>query len=381
MRKRSGIVIEGVSEEAKLVDAAQIEVLRYAKYAAEQMLTDTAYLKGVERIVELLIGKLTNDELKARCRALFPSYAVKLLLRERALVRTYALWYGYALAARSLNKRGGRAAFERANKAISPTLRKTPLFKAVITSIPDKAYNWAVPLEQWERSYTKTINQIMVDLVYSDAKEDYTTNVNLRNIAEMTVRYERQLERLEELKADGVKLVWIEPHANCSERCEKYQGKLYSLDGSTGKIDGIDYRPLEYATNNPVDRYVTRAGKVYQNGCITGFNCRHQLIPYATGNRPMPIPADVIARRRAIEQRQREMERDIRAQKRKAVLMRNVSPEAYNKAREKASRMTELYEEYSRKNDAAFSRERTSIFTDALGKVLYENLAEQYIPH
>jgi hypothetical protein len=381
MRKRSGIVIEGVSEEAKLVDAAQIEVLRYAKYAAEQMLTDTAYLKGVERIVELLIGKLTNDELKARCRALFPSYAVKLLLRERALVRTYALWYGYALAARSLNKRGGRAAFERANKAISPTLRKTPLFKAVITSIPDKAYNWAVPLEQWERSYTKTINRIMVDLVYSDAKEDYTTNVNLRNIAEMTVRYERQLERLEELKADGIKLVWIEPHANCSERCEKYQGKLYSLDGSTGKIDGIDYRPLEYATNNPVDRYVTRAGKVYQNGCITGFNCRHQLIPYEEGNRPMPIPADVIARRRAIEQRQREMERDIRAQKRKAVLMRNVSPEAYNKAREKASRMTELYEEYSRKNDAAFSRERTSIFTDALGKVLYENLAEQYIPH
>lgn len=381
MRKRSGIVIEGVSEEAKLVDAAQIEVLRYAKYAAEQMLTDTAYLKGVERIVELLIGKLTNDELKARCRALFPSYAVKLLLRERALVRTYALWYGYALAARSLNKRGGRAAFERANKAISPTLRKTPLFKAVITSIPDKAYNWAVPLEQWERSYTKTINRIMVDLVYSDAKEDYTTNVNLRNIAEMTVRYERQLERLEELKADGVKLVWIEPHANSSERCEKYQGRLYSLDNSSGKIDGIDYRPLEYATNNPVDRYVTRAGKVYQNGCITGFNCRHQLIPYATGNRPMPIPADVIARRRAIEQRQREMERDIRAQKRKAVLMRNVSPEAYNKAREKASRLTELYEEYSRKNDAAFSRERTSIFTDALGKVLYENLAEQYIPH
>ena len=381
MRKRNGIVIEGVSEEAKLVDAAQIEVLRYAKYAAEQMLTDTAYLKGVERIVELLIGKLTNDELKARCRVLFPSYAVKLLLRERALVRMYALWYGYALAARSLNKRGGRAVFDRANKAISPTLRKTPLFKAVITSIPDKAYNWAVPLEQWERSYTKTINRIMVDLVYSDAKEDYTTNVNLRNIAEMTVRYERQLERLEELKSDGVKLVWIEPHANCSERCEKYQGKLYSLDGSTGKIDGIDYRPLEYATNNPVDRYVTRAGKVYQNGCITGFNCRHQLIPYATGNRPMPIPADVIARRRAIEQRQREMERDIRAQKRKAVLMRNVSPEAYNKAREKASRMTELYEEYSRKNDAAFSRERTSIFTDALGKVLYENLAEQYIPH
>jgi hypothetical protein len=43
--------------------------------------------------------------------------------------------------------------------------------------------------------------------------------------------------------------------------------------------------------------------------------------------------------------------------------------------------MTEVYEEFSRKNNAAFSRERTSVFTDSLGKVLYENLAEQYIPH
>jgi hypothetical protein len=381
MRKRNGIVIEGVSEEAKLVDAAQIEVLRYAKYAAEQMLTDTAYLNGIQRIIEVLIGKLTNEDLKSRCRALFPQYAVRMLFKERALVRTYALWYAYALAARSLNMRGSRAVFEKANKSISPDLRKTPLFKSVVTSVPDKAYNWAVPLEQWEKSYTKTINRLMEELVYSDVKEDYTTNVNLRNIAEMTVRYERQLERLEELKADGVKLVWIEPHANCSKRCEKYQGKLYSLDGSIGKIDGINYRPLEHATNNPVDTYVTRAGKVYQNGCITGFNCRHQLIPYENGNRPMPIPEDVIARRRAVEQRQRKMERNIRAQKRKAILMRNISPEAYEKARETASRMTEVYEEFSRKNNAAFSRERTSVFTDSLGKVLYENLAEQYIPH
>lgn len=379
--RRYDVAKSGTSEESRLVDAAQIEILRYAKYSAEQMLGVKAFLKGVERIVKVLTDKLTSEALIVRCRAILPLYAVRMYHREQQLVQTYALWYAFALAARSLKKRGSRKLFERVNENVSPELRKTPYFKAVVTSIPDHAYNWAVPLEQWERSYTKTINRIMEELVYSDAKEDYGTNVNLRNIAEMTVRYERQLDRLAELRSDGVKLVWIEPHANCSERCEKYQGKLYSLDGTIGRIDGIPYVPLERATNNPDDLYVTRAGKVYQNGCITGFNCRHQLIPYEEGNRPMEIPADVIARRRAIEQRQREMERNIRAQKRKAILMRNISPEAYKKARERASEMTEAYEEFSRKNNVAFSRERTSVFTDSLGKVLYENLADQYIPH
>ena len=379
--RRYDIAKSGTSEESRLVDAAQIEILRYAKYAAEQMIGVQAYLKGVQRILKVLTDKLTSEALIARCRAILPPYALRMYNREQQLVSTYALWYGYALAARSLNKRGSRKLFEKVNQSISPDLRKTPLFKSVVFNIPDHAYNWAVPLEQWERSYTKTINRIMEELVYSDAKEDYTTNVNLRNIAEMTVRYERQLDRLTELREDGVKLVWIEPHANCSVRCEKYQGKLYSLDGTIGEIDGIRYLPLEHATDNPDDTYVTKAGKVYQNGCITGFNCRHQLIPYEKGNRPIPIPADVIARRRAVEQKQREMERNIRAQKRKAILMRNISPEAYKKARERASEMTEAYEEFSRKNNAAFSRERTSVFTDSLGKVLYENLADQYIPH
>lgn len=381
MLKRYEVASSGVSEEAKLVDAAQIEILRYAKYCAEQMKDMQTFLKGVQRIIKLLTDNLTSESLIVRCRAILPPYAVRMYNLQIELVRGYAFWYAYALAAKSRNRRGSNKVFNNASQSISPELRQTPLFKSVITSIPDYAYNWAVPLEQWERSYTKTIRNIVQELVYSDAKEDYSTNVNLRNIAEMMVRYERQLERLDELRGDGVKLVWIEPHANCSERCEKYQGKLYSLDGTIGKVDGISFRPITYATDNPQDLYVTKAGKVYQNGCITGFNCRHQLIPYEEGNRPMEIPADVIARRRAIEQRQREMERNIRAQKRKAILMRNISPESYKKARDRASRMTEAYISYSRKNNAAFSRERTSIFTDDLGKVLYENLADQYIPH
>ena len=381
MRKQYDIRPSGLSKEALLVDEAQIEILRFAKHAAEQMMSDRAFFDGVQHIIKVLTDNLTSEALIVRCRAILPNYAMRMLLRERKLVETYALWYIYAITAKRKKLNGSANAYALVEQRISPELRKTPLFKAAVLSIPDQAYNWAVPLEQWQRNYTKTIKTLTEELVYSDAKEDYSTNVNLRNIAEMTVRYERQIERITELRNDGVKLVWIEPHANCSERCEKYQGKLYSLDGTFGKIDGNSYRPLEYATNNPSDIYITKAGRIYQNGCITGFNCRHQLLPYEKGNRPMEIPADVIARRRAIEQRQRQMESNIRVQKRKAILMRNLSPEAYKKARETASKMTEVYEKFSRKNNAAFSRERTSVFTDSLGKVLYESLSEQYIPH
>ena len=86
-------------------------------------------------------------------------------------------------------------------------------------------------------------------LVKADAKEDYSTNVNLRNIAEMQIRYEHQQDMIQSLRDNGTRLVYIVPHANASERCEKYQvggslhpSGLYSLDGTTGTTaEGVDY--------------------------------------------------------------------------------------------------------------------------------------------
>lgn len=373
MRKRYDIRPSGVSEEAVLVDEAQIEILRFAKHAAEQMMTDRAFFEGVQRILKALTDKLTSEALAVRCRAILPNYAMRMLLRERKLVESYALWYVYALTAKRKKLNGSAKLFSTVEQSVSPELRQTPLFKTVTLSIPDHAYNWAVPLEQWQRVYTERIKELTEELVYSDAKEDYSTNVNLRNIAEMTARYERQVEMINDLKANGVKLVWIEPHANCSKRCEPWQGKLYSLDGTEGRTkEGYKYIPLYKATDVPTKP--TKKGVVYMNGCITGFNCRHKLIPYKDGNKPIQIPADVIARRRAIEERQRAMERAIRAKKREAILLRNVNPEKAKKARESASRMNERYQTFSRNNNAPFYRERTRIFTDALGNVLYENI-------
>lgn len=97
----------------------------------------------------------------------------------------------------------------------------------------------------------------------------------------------------------------------------------YSLDGTEGvTADGVRYKPLEFSADNPIDRYITRSGKVYQDGCITGFNCRHILRDYVPGAKPQAIPKRVIERQRAIEEKQREYERRIRDYKKRLFQLR-----------------------------------------------------------
>ncbi|HEY8444630.1 MAG TPA: phage minor capsid protein [Bacilli bacterium] len=63
----------------------------------------------------------------------------------------------------------------------------------------------------------------------------------------MFVRYQANMEDLEKFANSGVDLVWISSHADASPRCAPYQGKLNSIYGTSGVIDGIKYEPLENA--------------------------------------------------------------------------------------------------------------------------------------
>ena len=200
------------------------------------------------------------------------------------------------------------------------------------------------------------------EIVMMNPKPDYQTNVNLRNVAEMEIRLQHQHEMINELKAQGTRLVWIEPHANCSRRCEKYQGKLYSLDGTSGEVDGEKFLPLSHATDNPADFYTTKNGITYHNGCITGFNCRHRLVPYQKGNKPATIPANIIRRQRALEEQQRQMERDIRRAREVTQLLSGIDAgKAYKAALRRQVELREKYEAFSRKNNVPFYRERLRV--------------------
>lgn len=188
--------------------------------------------------------------------------------------------------------------------------------------------------------------------------DDVSGRNSLRNRAEMEVRYNGHLEQIDDLRAAGHKLVIASTHADCSERCRPWQGRVYSLDGTSGITDdGRSYQPLENATDV---WYTTRAGKRYKNGLL-GFGCRHYLIPYRSGYRfPKPNPAEE-ARQYAITQKQRELERNVRYWRTKAVTDKNVDRASYLNARKKAIEWNNEYIRYSQEHRRAYYPSRTKI--------------------
>lgn len=177
---------------------------------------------------------------------------------------------------------------------------------------------------------------------------------SLRNRAEMTVRYMANLEDVERLKGDGVKLVWTSSHPNSSARCATYQGKLYSLDGSSGTVEGHRYTPLAEALKGPLGD---------GNGIINGYNCRHRLVEYRSGSvAPIEYSDAEIKKEYAIDARQRNYENQIRQLKTEEALFRESGDvvEA-RKLKAKWQRLTRNYESFSTKNLRAFYRWRTMI--------------------
>ena len=247
--------------------------------------------KKVVEVIKECVNNLESDNLKQLAKNTLLLYAS----------RVFLLWLGiYGNRSQGLLI---LKLFKAKNIAVPQHLELT------FNNLPDTVYNRATSNMDYDYKYEKKVIERVNNILDSHAKEDYSERYTARASAERQVRYEWQQEQLQKLYDSGVDLVWINTHANCSERCEHYQGKLYSISGKSGIIDGITYQPLSNAT----DRYeTTKSGKTYINGTLTGFNCRHTTTPYKKGNKPGYIPAEVIERQRAIENRQRELERKVR---------------------------------------------------------------------
>ena len=188
--------------------------------------------------------------------------------------------------------------------------------------------------------------------------DDVTGRNSLRSFAEMQVRYERHLEEIKTLKNDGHKLVVCSVHADCSDRCKRWQGRVYSLAGSYGKTaDGRSYVPLQIATDV---YYATKAGRTYKNGLL-GFYCRHRLFPYREG---MIIPRVTEAERKkedAITKKQRAMERAVIRYREEALMQKDVDFNAYKLARKKALTCYQRYKDFSKANGRAYYPDRVKI--------------------
>lgn len=190
-------------------------------------------------------------------------------------------------------------------------------------------------------------------LANSQAKTE--NGKSLFGASEMAMRYQEKQDMLEDLK-QKTNLVIIDTHSDCSERCFKWQGRVYSLDGSVGTTeDGINYIPLEVATD-VVDKYG------YKNG-LFGFNCRHKAYPYKKGVRAIKVSKAESKRNYKITLEQRALEREIRSIKDLANTFKDIKSQQdkYKFYKERARILTNEYEDFCRKNNRVIYRSRIQI--------------------
>lgn len=218
-----------------------------------------------------------------------------------------------------------------------------------------------VPLQTYAKDYFEQRVQPVIDEMCRQNAldpDDVDSRNSMRNRAEMEVRYNAHNEEIAELRAAGVKLVTCSVHADCSDRCYPWQGRVYSLDGTSGTTDdGKSYVPLETATDI---YYTTKAGKTYKNGLL-GFNCRHTLMPYRSG---MVIPHVSKATQRkesAINTRQRELERNVRAWETEAIMYKGINTQRYRQARTAATAARKEYIKFSQDNGRAYYPSRIEL--------------------
>jgi hypothetical protein len=244
-------------------------------------------------------------------------------------------------------------------EATLPKTRAKEIIRQYAPQAPPDFYG--VPMQKYAQDYLKENVKPVVDrLVKSFPKDpdDISGRNSLRNRAEMEVRYARHQEELEELKANGVKLIIVSTHADCSERCRPWQGRVYSLDGTSGTTsDGRKYVPLEAATDH---YYTTKAGKRYKNG-LFGFNCRHYKIPYEKGRRFTRYDEETAEREYQVTKNQRALERKVRYYKTLAIENRSIDKKAYQLAREKAVEWNKIYIDYSQRHNRAYDPSRTQL--------------------
>ena len=114
----------------------------------------------------------------------------------------------------------------------------------------------------------------------------------------------------------GVNLIQIDSHSGARPKCAKDQGKIFSLDNTSGMTEDLNGRKIRY--------YPWNSSSYGEPDGILGINCGHHkypFIPRVNIQRYFPTE-DMDANNRLYKQTQaqRALERDVRKQKRECML-------------------------------------------------------------
>ena len=300
---------EGLREQTIIIEDTTAELKRLLNQAVFGGMLEAEFIKKADKLILDSTDEMKDDTLKANARAILRRFARTQFKKLRAILIGNRA--GFSFAALALVKRIYNAESAKDKETAYRALQRIePQFADVqMTFEPGRAgtWRWATPLRMYSEDYMNAVDRA-AEMLANDSPKDID-GLPLRLKSEMYVRYQWQQENMRELRESGVKLVWISSHENCSKRCQAYQGRLYSMDGTSGVRGNTRYVPIEEATDR---YYTTKAGVTYKNGTLSGFNCRHYTIPYTEdGERPPKLTDERIEKARAIEQEQRRLERRV----------------------------------------------------------------------
>lgn len=232
-----------------------------------------------------------------------------------------------------------------------------------VTNIRDFLTEYEEASEGYYINYPEAVRNEMSRIqeeITSGNLEENGASIRLR--AELNTRYQLIQEDLARIGKGG--FVVSTQHANASERCSWWQGKLFLIDFDVEARQMTEYkgasivRPLV----NPIG-YVD--GKPYyslKTACENGFlsyNCQHRLVRYERGMY-MPKPYDMVQvdRRRNLSQRQRYLEREIRNAKTDELVLNGVDRK---KAIERSQKYQAMYRDFCEDNNLPRYQWRTQV--------------------
>lgn len=181
--------------------------------------------------------------------------------------------------------------------------------------------------------------------------------MDIRTTAANTAR-QAQFDRCEQY---NIKLIQVDSHRGARPLCAPYQGRIYSLDGTSGTCeDGggkkIDYVPLSSTS------YGEPAG-------LFGINCMHSPHPFVPGiNMRRYFPTENMeenSKEYKQFQKQRALERDIRKSKRECMMLDasgNSDSEEFKKASAKLKEKRKRYKEYCEETGLRQHNDRTQVY-------------------
>lgn len=137
-------------------------------------------------------------------------------------------------------------------------------------------------------------------------------NMAMRNTARQTAEETQDVR----CKEAGVNLIQIDSHSGARPKCAKDQGKIFSLDNTSGETEDLHGKKIRY--------YPWNSSSYGEPDGILGINCGHHKWPFVPGvNVQRYFPTDDLdANNRLYKQTQvqRALERDVRKQKRECML-------------------------------------------------------------